>query len=163
MPFVDKEDLSGLCTTLYGSGSGYDTCNDVVNKISDNEDLYAQMNENDQLKDLYSQLVGVKQEDSQIEIQHAKFTQAKTGTVSTVNYWLFLIFYLACLGFAAMLFFFSKSPAILAMSVYMKIVLILVALTYPIWIQIVDQIVVFLLRYLYALIFGMPYTKNVRQ
>ena len=172
MPFIDKDDLSGLCTKLYGdelgsgSGSGsvsYNTCAQIVDNISKNEDLFAQINENAQLKDLYIQLVGNKQEDTQKEVRQINFKQIKTNTISTVNYWLYILFYLACLVFAAMLFYFSKSPTILAMSKYVKIALLLVALTYPIWIRIIDQIVVFIIRYLGALIAGVPYTKSTRQ
>jgi len=229
MPFIDKNDLIGLCTTLYGSrsapvdnsavssmsfrddtpkqadipnvgdimgditkrgkipnpfdisklgdiskpinetpvdSSGYDpytTCTEIVNKISENEDLYAQINENAQLKDLYSQLVGNKQEDIQKDVQQTKFKQVKTYTLSTVNYWLYILFYLSCLLLTAMLFFFSKSPTILAMSKYIKIAIILVAITYPVWISLIDQIVVFVFRYLYALAMGVPYTRKVRQ
>ena len=92
-----------------------------------------------------------------------KYKQAKTYTISTVNYWLYILFYLSCLLLTAMLFFFSKSPTILAIPRYIKVAIILVAITYPTWISLIDQVVVFVFRYLYALAMGVPYTRKVRQ
>jgi hypothetical protein len=159
-------DISKPINKIPVDSSGYDpytTCTEIVNKISENEDLYAQINENAQLKDLYSQLVGNKQDDIQKDVQQIKFKQVKTYTLSTVNYWLYILFYLSCLLLTAMLFFFSKSPTILAMSKYIKIAIILVAITYPVWISLIDQVLVFVFRYLYALVMGVPYTRKVRQ
>jgi K+-sensing histidine kinase KdpD len=157
-----KNAFKNLGDTCIGSADP-SMCRGIVNEMTVNETLTEQVNEQKQLKELYTRLVGNKQEETQKEAQQIKFKQASTNAVANVNYWLYILFYLACLVLTAMLFFFSKSPSILAMSKYMKIGIILVALTYPIWISIVDQIVVFILRYLYALIAGVPYTKKVRQ
>lgn len=139
------------------------TCIAVMTQLKEDEILSEQLSEQKQLKDLYTQLVGNTREKSQKESQQAKLTQVKTNTVATVNYWLYILFYLACLVLGAMLFYFSKSPSILGMSWYIKIILLLAALTYPIWVQIVDQILVFIIRYLTAIIMGASYSKNVRQ
>jgi hypothetical protein len=120
-------------------------------------------NINTDLKDIYAQLIEKNNENVQKDVQQTKFKQIKINRIANINYWLFILFYLSCLVLTGMLFYFSKSPTILAMSRYKKIAIILLAVAYPIWIQVIDQIVVFILRILYAFMVGVPYTKRVRQ
>lgn len=119
--------------------------------------------QNAYLRQLYSTLVNDKQEKVQVEVQKTAIIQSRSSKIMNANQILIIIFYVCCLIFAAVLFFFSKSPRITSLSVYQKIAILLVALTYPQWISIVDQLVMFVIRYLRALILGVQYTKYERQ
>jgi uncharacterized membrane protein YdfJ with MMPL/SSD domain len=108
-------------------------------------------------------LVETQQEVTQVEVQQTEHLQSNTGRMSRVNLALIIIYYVCCILFAGYLFYLSKSPFIKSLSVYMKIGILLLALTYTLWITIIDQLVMFVVRYIRSFVLGVPYTRYKRQ
>lgn len=119
--------------------------------------------QNAYLQQIYQSLVNTQQEKIQIDVQKTVAQQAANSSMMKVNLGLLILFYVCCLLLAGLLFYLSKSAAIKTMSNYMKVAILVVAVMYPLWISMIDQIVVFIIRYMSSLILGVPYTKNIRQ
>jgi hypothetical protein len=141
-----------------GSGSG----TEVIQHVITPEELTTQylLGENDRLREIYKQLTN---HDVQKTIQHTEHQQKKINSYMTINYVLFVLFYIACIVFAFMFFYMTKNETILGMSIYKKVGIFLLVITYPFWVSLLDQVVMFVLRYLYALALGVPYIKGIKQ
>jgi cytochrome c oxidase subunit IV len=159
-------DLSAGSGTDLSAGSGTDLSagsgSEVIQHVITPEELTTQylLGENDRLREIYKQLTN---HDVQKTIQHTEHQQKKINSYMTINYVLFVLFYIACIVFAFMFFYMTKNETILGMSIYKKVGIFLLVITYPFWVSLLDQIVMFVLRYLYALALGVPYIKGIKQ
>jgi cytochrome c oxidase subunit IV len=153
-------DLSAGSGSGLSAGSGSGT--EVIQHVITPEELTTQylLGENDRLREIYKQLTN---HDVQKTIQHTEHQQKKINSYMTINYVLFVLFYIACIVFAFMFFYMTKNETILGMSIYKKVGIFLLVITYPFWVSLLDQIVMFVLRYLYALALGVPYIKGIKQ
>jgi hypothetical protein len=130
------------------------------NNIDDTIDIQLQ---NQYLKQIYAYLVETQEENNHVEVQQTVQLKSNSYNLNHVNLILILLYYACCILFAVYLFYLSKIPILKTMSVYMKCGILAVVLTYPLWITAVNQLLLFVIRYLQALILGIPYTKYKRE
>ena len=119
--------------------------------------LYEQ---NETLKEIYNKMILPQ---SATNIQSGKYTIQKTATFSKINYYLFYLFYISCILFGVFFFYLSKNAKINALNIYIKIIIFIFILLYPIYASVILQIIVFIVKYIYSFLAGIPYASTPRK
>ena len=60
-------------------------------------------------------------------------------------------------------FYLSKNAKINALNIYIKIIIFIFILLYPIYASVILQIIVFIVKYIYSFLAGIPYASTPRK
>jgi TM2 domain-containing membrane protein YozV len=118
--------------------------------------LYEQ---NETLKEIYNKTILPQ---SATNVQNGRYTLQRTATFSKINRYLFYLFYISCIIFGVVYFSLTKNAKIKAMNIYMKVIVFIIILLYPIYASVILQIIVFIVKYIYAFAAGIPYASTPR-